>query len=122
VLFSSSTKSKKILHDNVSKPIVKTLPTTRWESRINSVQAIMYQTPQIRAALLEVERCYVNDPNGVSDAQGLVTTLENFKFLRGLVIWHDIIFSINMVIKKLQSKILCMDVSLEQIEGVISYF
>jgi hypothetical protein len=82
----------------------------------------MYQTPQLRIALLEVERCYVNNPNGVSDAQGLVGTLENFKFLCGLVIWHDIIFSINMVIKKLQSKIVCMNASLEQIEGVISYF
>jgi hypothetical protein len=72
--------------------------------------------------LLEEERCSANDPKAVSDAQGLVTTLENFEFLCGLVIWHDILFSINMVSRKLQSKIVCMDAALKQIEGVISYF
>jgi hypothetical protein len=69
-----------------------------------------------------VERCSPNDTKGVSDAQGLVTALENFEFLCGLVIWHDILFSINMVSKKLQSKFVCMDTVLEQIEGVVSYF
>ena len=39
-----------------------------------------------------------------------------------MVIWHDILFSINMVSKKLQSKIICMDDTLKQIEGIISYF
>jgi hypothetical protein len=69
-----------------------------------------------------VERCSPNDPKGVSDAQGLITALKNFEFFCGLVIWHDILFSINMVSKKLQSKTMCLDVALEQIEGVISYF
>jgi hypothetical protein len=58
--------------------------TTQWESQINSVQAIRYQTTQIRAALLDVERCSPNDPNGVSDGQSLVTKLENFEFY---VVW-----------------------------------
>jgi hypothetical protein len=39
-----------------------------------------------------------------------------------MVIWHDILFSINMVSNKLQSKIVCMDVALKQIQGVISFF
>ncbi|KAG6401299.1 hypothetical protein SASPL_138151 [Salvia splendens] len=39
-LFSGSTKRWKILTDNVPKLTVKSLSTTRWESRINSVQAI----------------------------------------------------------------------------------
>jgi hypothetical protein len=71
---------------------------------------------------LEVERCSPNDPKGVSDAQGLVIALENFELLCSLVIWHDILFSINLVSKKLQYKSVCMDTALEQIEGVISYF
>ncbi|KAG6406752.1 hypothetical protein SASPL_134361 [Salvia splendens] len=121
-LFFSSTKRWKILTDNVPKLTVKSLSTTRWESRINSVQAIRYQTPQIRAALLEVVRSSTNDPKSVSDAENLVTALENFEFLCGMVIWHDILFSINMVSQKLQSKIVCMDAAIHQIEGVISYF
>jgi hypothetical protein len=116
-LFSCSTKRWKILLANVPNLTIKSMPATRWESQIKSVQAIRYQAPQIRAALLEVERCFANDPKAISDAQGLVTTLENFEFLCGLVIWHDILFSINMVSQKLQSKIVCMDVALKQIEG-----
>ncbi|KAJ1283327.1 hypothetical protein BS78_03G119900 [Paspalum vaginatum] len=57
-----------------------------------------------------------------SDAQSLVKSLENFEFLVGMVIWHDILFYVDMVSKKLRSKIVCMDATLKQIEGVISYF
>jgi hypothetical protein len=63
-----------------------------------------------------------NDPSTVSDCQSLVSALENFEFLVGLVIWHDILFSINKVSKKLQSKIVSIDATLKHIEGVISYF
>jgi hypothetical protein len=58
----------------------------------------------------------------VSDCQSLVSALENFDFLVGLVIRHDILFSINKVSKKLQSKIVSIDATLKHIEGVISYF
>jgi hypothetical protein len=66
---------------------------------------------------MEVGRCSTNDPKGLSNAQGLVIALENFEILCGMVIWHDIIFSINMVSTKLQSKSVCMDAALEQIKG-----
>jgi len=69
-----------------------------------------------------VEEVCTDDPAAVSDAQSLVSTLENFEFILGMVIWHDILFFINMVSKKLQSKIICMDATLKQIEGIISYF
>jgi hypothetical protein len=39
-----------------------------------------------------------------------------------MVIWHDVLFTVNMVSKKLQSKFVCIDVTLKQIEGPISYF
>jgi hypothetical protein len=123
-LFSRSTKRWKILLDNVPKFTVKSLSSTRWESRIKSVQAIRYQAPEIRSALKQLEKSAFEDrdPNAVSDAQGLVTSLESFEFLVGLVIWHDILFAMNMVSKKLQSNIMCMDVALKQIQGVISFF
>ncbi|XP_062203782.1 uncharacterized protein LOC133905981 [Phragmites australis] len=80
-LFSCSTKRWKILLDNVPELTVKYLSNTHWESRINSVQAIRYQTPQIRSALLELETSSTDDPKAVSDAQSLITALENFEFL-----------------------------------------
>jgi hypothetical protein len=121
-LFSRSTKRWKFLTDHVERFTVKPLSDTRWESRIKSVQPIRYQGPQIRSALQEVERTSSDDPKAVSDAQSLVTALENFEFLVGMVIWDDILSTINMVSKKLQSPIVCLDGTMQQIEGVISYF
>ena len=86
------------------------------------MQPIRYQTPQIRTTLRKVEEVCTDVPSTISDAQPLVGTLENFEFIVGMAIWHDVFFSIIMVSKKLQSKIVCMDATLKQIEGVISYF
>jgi hypothetical protein len=86
------------------------------------VQPIRYQTPQIISALKELERSATDDHDSktVSNAQSLVLALEKFEFIVGMVIWDDILFTINMVSKKLQS--MCLDTTLKQIEGVITYF
>jgi hypothetical protein len=121
-LFAKSTKRWKILVDNVPGLTVKSWSNTRWESRIKSVQAIRFQTPQIRSALIALEKASTDDPGTVSDCQSLVSALENFEFLVGLVIWQDILFSINKVSKKLQSKIVSIDATLKHIQSVIAYF
>ena len=69
-----------------------------------------------------MERTSSDDPKAVSDAQSLVTALENFEFLVSMVIWDDILSTINMVSKKLQSPIVSLDGTLKQIDGVITYF
>nr|TKW40962.1 hypothetical protein SEVIR_1G281800v2 [Setaria viridis] len=95
----------------------------KWKkTRIKSVQAMRFQTPQIRSALIALEKASIDDPMAGSECQFLVSALENFEFLVGLVIWHDILFSINKVSKKLQAKIVSIDDTLKHIEGVISYF
>ena len=48
--------------------------------------------------------------------------MENFEFLLGMVIWHDILLKINLVSKKLQSKDMCIDAALKNLEGLISFF
>ncbi|XP_066320278.1 uncharacterized protein [Miscanthus floridulus] len=96
-LFAKSTKRWKILVDNVPGLTVKSWSNTRWESRIKSVQAIRFQTPQIRSALIALEKVSTDDPMAVSECQSLVS-------------------------KKLQSKIVSIDATLKHIEGVISYF
>jgi hypothetical protein len=123
-LFARSTKRWKILTDNVERFTVKPLSDTRWESRVKSVQPIRYQTPQIISALKKLERVATDDHDSktVSDAQSLVLALEKFEFIVGMVIWDDVLSTINMVSKKLQSKIVCLDTTLKQIEGVITYF
>uniref|UniRef100_A0ACD5VFM8 Uncharacterized protein n=1 Tax=Avena sativa TaxID=4498 RepID=A0ACD5VFM8_AVESA len=122
ILFSTSTKRWQLLLDHVPKMTVKSLCNTRWESRIKSVRAIRFQAPELRKALLELKRTSNDDAKTKSDAKSLASALEKFEFLLGMVIWHEILFTVNMVSKKLQSKFVCIDVTLKQIEGAISYF
>ena len=73
-----------------TKLTLKPLSSTRWESRIKSVQPIRYQTIHVISALKELEETSTDDPTDVSDAQSLVSALENFETLVGMVIWHDV--------------------------------
>ena len=121
-LFSSSTKQWKILQEHVSNLIVKSLSQTRWESRIESVKAIKFQAPQIRDALLELVEIS-EDSKIKSEAKCLATyELENFEFLLGMVIWYDILFSINSVSKNLQKEDMHIDIAIDQLKGLISFF
>ncbi|XP_074266667.1 uncharacterized protein LOC141589946 [Silene latifolia] len=121
-LFSSSTKRWKILLANVPELTLKCLSNTRWESRIKSVKAIRFQTPQLRLALSILYDSCVNDAKSKSEAESLYNALGSFEFLLGIVIWYDILFVINMVSKKLQSKSMCIDITIEQVQGILSYF
>ena len=47
-----------------------------------------------------LEKASTDDPMVASEYQSFVSALENFDLLVGLVIWHDILFSINKIRKK----------------------
>jgi hypothetical protein len=121
-LFSSSTKRWKILLDNVPNLTLKPLSQTRWESRIESIKAIKFQTPQIREALLQLAKTS-EDPKTKSEVNCLATyEIESFEFLLSMTIWYDILFAVNTVSKNLQSKDMHIDVAIDQLKGLISYF
>ncbi|KAM3684352.1 hypothetical protein ACJW31_11G037600 [Castanea mollissima] len=121
-LFSSSTKRCKILQDNVSSLTLKSLSQTRWESRIESVKAIKFQAPQIRGALLQLTQTS-EDPKIKNEANCLATyEIKSFEFLLGMTIWYNIVFAVNSVSKTLQSKDMHIDVAIDQLKGLISYF
>jgi hypothetical protein len=48
--------------------------------------------------------------------------MESFKFLLSMTIWYDILFAVNTVSKNLQSKDMHIDVAIDILECLISYF
>ncbi|XP_021854418.2 uncharacterized protein [Spinacia oleracea] len=121
-LFSSSTKRWKTFLDFVPGLTVKSLSNTRWESRVKSVKPIRFQAPQLRLALLELSETCGKDAKAKSEAESMINALQSFEFLFGMVIWYEVLFTINMVSKKLQSKSMCIDVTIKQVQGILSYF
>ena len=121
-LFSSSTKRWKILQDSIQGLTLKPLSQARWESRVESVKAIRFQAPRIRDALLQLAETSEN-PKTRSEANCLATyEIENFEFLLGMTIWYDILFSVNLVSKYLQSKDMHIDIAINQLKCLISFF
>ena len=121
-LFSSSTKRWKILQDNVLGLTPRSLSQTHQESRIESVKAIKFQDPQIRDALLQLAQTS-EDPKIKGEANCLATyEIESFEFLLCMTIWYDILFAVNFVSKNLQLKDMHIDVAIDQLKCLISYF
>ena len=48
--------------------------------------------------------------------------LENFKFLLGMIIWYDILFVINEGSKNLQHQDMHIDIVMDQLKGLVSFF
>ncbi|KAK8447378.1 hypothetical protein SEVIR_8G060601v4 [Setaria viridis] len=61
-------------------------------------------------------------PKDKSDAKKNFDALGSFEFLLGMVIWHDILFVVNKVSKKLQSLVMYIDSTFKQIQGITQYF
>jgi hypothetical protein len=121
-LFSSSIKQWKILLDNMPSLTLKLLSQTRWKSRIESLKTIKFQTPQIRDTLLQSAKTS-EDPKTKSEANCLATyEMKSFEFLLSMTIWYDILFAVNTISKNLQSKDIYINVAINQLECLISYF
>ena len=95
---------------------------TCWESQIESVKAIKFKALEIRDILLQLAKMS-EDPKTKSEVDCLATyELESFEFLLGMTIWYDILFVVNSVSKNLQSKDMQIDVAIDQLKGLISFF
>ncbi|XP_020263218.1 zinc finger MYM-type protein 1-like [Asparagus officinalis] len=121
-LFASSTKRWKVLTDNVKGFTLKPPSQTRWEGQVESVKAIRFQAPDIRDALIYLASSS-EYPKTKSDAECLATyEIENFEFLLGMVIWFDILNAINKISKIMQSEDMQIDVAIDLLRGLISFF
>jgi hypothetical protein len=63
------------------------------------------------------------DPKTKSEANCLaIYEIESFEFLLSMTIWYDILFAVNTISKNLQSEDMHIDVVIDQLQGLISYF
>ncbi|KAL6568949.1 hypothetical protein OROGR_000674 [Orobanche gracilis] len=121
-VFSNSTKRWNILLEYVDDLTLKSLCVTRWESRIESVKAIRYQAPKIRDALMKLPHVS-DDPKICWDAEKLASNeFSSFEFILSLIIWHEILYKINLVRKNLQSEDIRLDVAIASLKGLVSFF
>ncbi|XP_066958858.1 uncharacterized protein [Macrobrachium rosenbergii] len=84
---------------------------TRWDSRINSIEAVWYQASNIREALPKIKE--VTDPLTKVEAQTLAEELGSYRFLICTVVWYDILYHVNHVSKLLQSPKMQLDVAVD---------
>lgn len=107
--FSGSTQRWSILKKYVDLTL-KSWSDTRWESRLQSVQAVRFQVAQIREALVEVRQS-LSDPVSKVEAQALAEELGSYRFLICSVVWCDILTLVNQVNKLFQSSSMQLDVA-----------
>lgn len=123
--FSGSTKRWEMLKKHVSHLTLKPLSATRWASRIDALKPLRYQLCEIYDALFEIMEDVTRDAETRVKARGLATSIKKYKFICGVILWHDILFEINSVSKLLQSVTInisdCTRMLAETIEKVKSY-
>ena len=50
------------------------------------------------------------------------TELGEYSFIVAIVIWYEVLYAVNLVSKHLQAKDMLIDVALEKVQGLISFF
>ncbi|XP_022014169.1 zinc finger MYM-type protein 1-like [Helianthus annuus] len=111
-----------ILKDNAKGLTLKSLSTTRWESRIDSIKPIKNQLGDVRKALREVRETD-RDAKIISEAKSLEEyELGDFEFLAQIVIWFELLSKVNVVSKRLQSKDVVLDVAIDEVDKLIKFF
>jgi hypothetical protein len=120
-IFSGSPIRWSILIKYIPDCIVKRLSETRWESRFDSVKFIRYHTALIRDSLLEIAET-TNDSTIKSEAESLaLNELENFEFIVSVVIWYELLLSVNSVSKILQSSDMNLDFAVNGLKGLLKF-
>ena len=51
-----------------------------------------------------------------------IDILGEFEFIVAIVIWYEILYAVNLVSKHLQIKDMLIDIAIEKVEGLISFF
>jgi uncharacterized membrane protein len=63
------------------------------------------------------------DPKTSSEALGLAKNeLGDYEFIVEIVIWYDVLLNVNLVSKNLQTKDMLIDVAIEKVQGLMTFF
>ncbi|XP_073199357.1 uncharacterized protein [Lepidochelys kempii] len=125
--FSASTHRWQILkqHLGTSSLTLKPLSAKQWESRVEAIKPLKHQIGKIDDAIVAImeDNAVTGTVHGrtVAEGNGITRNIPNFKFLCGLVLWHDILFEINVVSKRLQGVDLDISGAMEQLDKAKSY-
>ena len=58
-----------------------------------------------------------------SEASGLANNeLGEYSFIVAIIIWYKVLYAVNLVSKHLQAKDMLIDIAIEKVEGLISFF
>lgn len=121
-LFSSSVKRLALVEKHMKGYTLKNLSATRWESRVDSVKAIISSPREIRNALIDLAET-TGDPKSKSEAESLAShEMENFEFLFAMIIWYQLLLAVNRVSKTFQNEDMQMDVAIAQLKDLIKLF
>ncbi|CAM4611734.1 unnamed protein product [Lepidochelys kempii] len=127
VFFSASTHRWQILKQHLGRSslTLKPLSATQWESRVEVIKPIKHQIGKIDDAIVAIieDNAVTGTVHGrtVAKGNGITRNIHNVKFLCGLVLWHDIVFEINVVSKRLQDVDLDISGAMEQLDKAKSY-
>nr|XP_011459851.1 PREDICTED: uncharacterized protein LOC101297514 [Fragaria vesca subsp. vesca] len=119
----ASTKRWQVFKEHVTVLTLKPLSETCWKSRVESIKAIRYQTPEIRQALMHIVNNKKEDAKAKSDADADALAkynLQNFEFLLGMFIWYELLYAVNNVSKVLQTEDTHIDIAIKELERLLS--
>ena len=89
---SASTHRWEIVKKHV-QIVPKLWSDTRWESHVQAVQVVRYESGAIYEALLEIADV-TNDAMAKSEANSLAKEVDSYQFLISSVVWYDILNTI----------------------------
>ena len=84
-------------------------------------KTLRYQIKEVHDALVEVVET-TDDPKAKSEARSLVNEISSYEFLVALAIWHDVLFAVNSVSKKLQAEKMYLGVASQLLHGLVKFF
>ncbi|KAK4885651.1 hypothetical protein RN001_001922 [Aquatica leii] len=114
-----------VLKKHISQLTLKPLSATRWSSRLDALKPLRFQIGEIYDALFEIIEDKNRDTETKVKARGLAKNINNYKFICGLILRHDVLYEINSVSKLLQSVTVnlsdCVNMLSETIQHLKSY-